>query len=248
MIEAVVGSDSRDSAQSLPPTVVDAVRSLTNRRAAGEPLQYLTGIAGFRRLELQVGPGVLIPRPETESVAGRAIDLVPQGGIAVDVGTGSGAIALAIADERPDAVIFATDCSDAALAWAEKNRGATRAAVELIRCDLMDGLPPHLRGTVDVVVSNPPYVATSDRASLPVDVVEHEPHEALFADGDGMSVLRRLAPEAMRWLRSEGWIVLEIGESQEEAVLTLLGEAGYADARVSPDLAGRPRIAEGRKP
>ena len=170
------------------------------RRIDGEPLQYLTGLAGFRYLELRVGPGVLVPRPETEIVAQTAIDLLPRGGTVVDVGTGSGAIALAIRHERPDARVVATDISEEALVWARRNREELALEVELIACDLLDGVDHGLRGAIDVIVSNPPYVAPEERDDLPVEVRDHEPDVALFAPRDGLDVIgRRAEPTTANW-------------------------------------------------
>lgn len=249
IVLSAAGLDRADLFDTMP-TIVDqqvaTAESLAHRRVAGEPLQYLTGVAGFRHLDLAVGPGVLIPRPETEVVAERAMARLPGGGIAVDCGTGSGAIALAIADERPDARVFATERSTSALAWAERNRTRFDLDVELIACDLLAGLPDGLRGAVDVIVSNPPYVATTERDLLPRDVVEHEPHEALFAGEHGLNVIRRLVDEVPRWARRDGWIVLESGDRQAEQVSELLRERGFAEVAAHPDLAGRMRVVEGR--
>lgn len=232
------------------PTIDDqqaaTAESLARRRVAGEPLQYLTGVAGFRHLELAVGPGVLIPRPETEVVAEHSIARLPPGGIVVDCGTGSGAIALAIADERPDARVFATERSPSALAWAEKNRARLNLDVELIACDLLAGLPDELRGAVDVIVSNPPYVATTERDVLPRDVVEHEPHEALFAGEHGLDVIRKFMDEVPAWVRPGGWIVLESGDQQTREVGDLLRERDFEEVAAHPDLTGRMRVVEGR--
>ena len=219
---------------------------LAHRRVAGEPLQYLTGVAGFRYLELAVGPGVMVPRPETEVVTEYALERLPSGGVVVDCGTGSGAIALAIAHERPDVTVFATERSASALAWAEKNSSAHGLEIHLVACDLLSGLPDALKHSVDVVVSNPPYVATSERDLLPRDVGEYEPHEALFAGPHGLDVIRRLIDEAPRWLKTGGWLVLEIGERQAEDVRALLEGRHYVDVEVHPDLTGKPRIAEAR--
>lgn len=193
-----------------------------------------------------MGPGVLIPRPETEVVAGRAIELLPRDGVAIDVGTGSGAIAIALATERPDASVLATEVSAAALSWARRNAESIGAPVRFFEGDLFDPLPPEFGGRVDVVVSNPPYIATAEAALLPSDVRDHEPHEALFAGTDGLAVIRRLIAEAPKWLRSGGMLVLEIAPHQERDVLELLVAAGYRDPRVAADLTGRPRVAEGR--
>jgi release factor glutamine methyltransferase len=219
---------------------------LARRRAAGEPLQYVTGVAGFRRLELAVGPGVFVPRPETELVAERAMERLPRGGVLVDVGTGSGAIALAVADERPDARVLATESSPQAAAWAAGNRAALGLDVELLAGDLFEPLPASLRAAVDVVVSNPPYVPSAHAGALPRDVVDHEPHDALFAGERGTEVLDRIAAAARSWLRPGGWLVVEIGYDQRDAALRLLSERGYDDARVLRDLAGRDRVAEAR--
>jgi release factor glutamine methyltransferase len=221
---------------------------LATRRAAGEPLQYVTRQAAFRRLNLAVGPGVFIPRPETELVAERAMARLPRGGTLVDVGTGSGAIALSVSDERPDATVIATESSPRALAWAEKNRADAGTPVELVGCDLLLGLSPSLAGSIDVIVSNPPYIDPAQKEVLPRDIVEHEPDAALFAAEQGLEVLNRLANAALSWLKPGGWLVLEIGSDQAASVQMLLATAGYEEAYVSKDLAGNDRIAEARKP
>lgn len=217
------------------------------RRVAGEPLQYIIGTAPFRSLEVRVGPGVLIPRPETELVAERAMELLPRDGVVVDIGTGSGAIALAVALERPDARVFGTDISSTALDWARLNAAELGADVELFEGDLFEPLPAILRGRVDVAVSNPPYVSVDDAKALPTDVVEHEPAAALFAGSGGMDVIDALVRDANAWLRRGGHVVLEIGETQGADVRALLAARGYADVDVAPDLTGRDRIASARR-
>jgi release factor glutamine methyltransferase len=218
------------------------------RRAAGEPLQYVTSRAAFRGVELTVGPGVFIPRPETELVAERAMAHLPYAGRVVDVGTGSGAIALAISAERTDACVFGTESSPLALAWAQENRELLGKNVDLLLCDLLDGLPRALEGAFDVVVSNPPYIDPAQLRDLPSEVRDHEPHTALFAGERGLDVTIRLADAALRWLKPQGWLVLEIGSDQAQRVVTLLGAAGFDSFTVKRDLAGRDRIAEGQKP
>ena len=223
---------------------VDAALALAHRRAAGEPLQYLTGIAGFRHLELAVGSGVLVPRPETEQVAQRALDLLPDGGTLVDIGTGSGAIALSVAHERRDVRVWATEISPDALRWARANRDRLKLPVEILEGDLFTPLPSDLRGRIDVIVANPPYVGEDERGSLPRDVVDHEPELALFAD-DGLSVISRLVEQAPHWLAAGGWLVLEISERHPNEVEGLLRGAGFRDVFIEQDLAGKARIASG---
>lgn len=218
------------------------------RRLAGEPLQYVLGTAAFRRLELKVGPGVFIPRPETELVAEQAMARLRSGGTLVDLCTGSGAIALSVADERPDARVVASELSPTAAQWATSNRDSLELRVDLYRGDLFEPLPSELAGCVDVVVSNPPYIDPSERSVLPRDVVDHEPEDALFAPGEGTTVIARIAAEAPGWLRPNGWLVLEIGETQGDAVRAILEESGFAVVSIAPDLTGRDRIAEGRWP
>jgi release factor glutamine methyltransferase len=250
ILEAATKRDR--SALILDPTITSEEErdclSLAIRRAAGEPLQYVTEQAAFRHLNLAVGPGVFIPRPETELVAERAMARLPRGGTLVDVGTGSGAIALSVAQERPDATVIATESSARAFAWAEKNRAAVDVPVDLVQCDLLFGLSGSLRGSIDVVVSNPPYVDPAQRPVLPRDIVEHEPHDALFADERGLEVVVRLADTALSWLKPDGWLVMEIGSDQATSVVTRLRMTGYENVSVIRDLAGNDRIAEAQRP
>ena len=249
LLEAATGQRTVDQlvmTEELPGSVVERALELTDRRASGEPLQYVTGVAGFRRLELAVGPGVLIPRPETEIVAEHAMQRLPSGGTIVDVGTGSGAIALSVADERRDARVYATEVSETALGWARKNTINLQLNVDLVRGDLFDGLPRDLAGHVDVVVSNPPYVSVGDADTLPPEVVDHEPEEALFAGTEGLRVIADIGARARTWLRIGGWLVLEMGFDQSDAVLRLLTDGGYEEVAAHPDLTGHLRVAEGR--
>ena len=249
LIEAVTGASAATVNAGVGVMEEDCrnVLRLARRRVAGEPLQYLTGVSGFRALELRVGPGAFIPRPETELLVERALARLPLGGVIVDVGTGSGAIALAAAQERADARVYATEASPGALRWARLNRQRLGLAVELVSGDLLDGLSQDLQGGVDVVVSNPPYVSVGDTSYLPSDVRDHEPHEALFAGPGGLEIIERLAAEAREWLTPGGWLVLEIGATQGSAVTNELKSRGYDEVSVYPDLAGRSRMAEGRQ-
>lgn len=232
--------------EELDDGVVRLAEELAERRRAGEPLQYVTGVAGFRHLDLSVGPGVMVPRPETELLAGKAMEVLPADGLVVDVGTGSGAIALSIAQERPDATVIATDASVSAARWARRNIDSLGLPVRLIACDLFSALADALRGRVQVVVANPPYVAAHDAGTLPPEVIDHEPHRSLFAGADGTEVLRRLVAEGPDWLAPAGWMVLEIGMSQGDLTRELLSDRGFTDVSVERDLTGRERIASGR--
>ena len=215
-------------------------------RCAGTPIQHLTGVEGFRRVTLTVRPGVFIPRPETELLVELVLDQIRDlpAPVVVDVGTGSGAIALAVADERPDARVFAVDSSSAAVALARENAAALGLSVEVLLGDLLAPLPASLRGVVDVVVSNPPYVRPDEVASLPAEVLA-DPETALVG---GIELVDRLSAEAMTWLRPGGTLALEIGETQGDEVSRAVGAAGVMDARVVTDLTGRDRFVVARRP
>ena len=220
---------------------------LAYRRTLGEPLQYIIGAAQFRNLDVAVGPGVFIPRPETEQVVDVALTHLPSNGTAVDLGTGSGAIALALAQERPGSEVWATEVSSDALGWAARNVSALHSSVQLVSGDLFDAVPQWLRGRLDLVVSNPPYVRRDEAGGLPVEVRDHEPEIALFAGGDGLDVVRRIATDARDWLGEGGWLVLEIGAGQGSQVAAMVEDAGYVAVSVETDFAGRPRILEARR-
>lgn len=222
------------------------------RREAGEPLAYVLGRWGFRRLDLFVDRRVLIPRPETEVVAGVAIDLArrlaPPVTVA-DLGTGSGAIGLALADELPpdQVTVWLTDASADALDVARANlagMGRRGAAVRIAEAGLwFDALPAGT--TLDLAVANPPYVAAGTTA-IDAAVTDWEPHGALFAGPDGLRDIRLLIASAPRWVRPGGWLVLEIGSDQGPAVAALLTGGGYGEVAIRPDLTGRDRVAVGR--
>lgn len=224
-------------------------QNLALRRLNGEPLQYLTGLQGFRKLDLAVGPGVLVPRPETEIVAGRCLELLAatEAPTVIDIGTGSGAIALAIATERPDSDVWAVESSPEALGWAECNVARAGAAnVHLLNGDLFDPVPDSLRSSVDLVVSNPPYLSQAELEQAAVDVRDHEPRRATVAGRSGMELYPRLAGGSLRWLRRGGWLVLETSGALWGRLRCVL-EAQFDEVQIRPDLAGKLRVAEGRK-
>jgi len=228
----------------------DAARfaALLDQRADRVPLQHLTGRAPFRHLELAVGPGVFVPRPETEQLAGWALERIA--GIAepvvVDLGSGSGALALAVAQEHPGARVTAVERDPVAIEWTRRN-AAGHPAVEVVLGDMTDpALLTGLDGTVDVVVSNPPYVP--DGAGLPREVAEHDPPLALWGGHDGLDVVRGLLTTAARLLRPGGLLGIEHADQQGTALPALVRSAGgWADVEDHPDLAGRPRYTTARR-
>lgn len=229
---------------ALPQPVADRYRLLVLRRGMREPLQHLTGTAGFRRIELAVGPGVFVPRPETEVLVEHALLGLPDRGRAVDLGTGSGAIALSIAHERPDAEVVGVERSPEAFAWAQRNRDAVGAAnARIVAGDLADALP-EWDGTVHVVVSNPPYVPDGMVPRDP-EVDRFDPPLALYGGPDGLDPMRAVEATARRLLVPGGLLAVEHGEVQGEAVRALLG-AGWSDAATHPDLTGRDRVTTAR--
>jgi release factor glutamine methyltransferase len=213
-----------------------AARALVQRRGKREPLAYVLGDWDFRRLTLKTDARALVPRPETEIVVERCLALLEaiESPRVVDVGTGSGAIALAIAQERPDARVWATDSSPAALELARENAEANDLAVEFREGDLLAGL----EGPFDLVVSNPPYVEAVELDALEPEVRDWEPREALVADGQ----TERLVHDAQRVL--VGWLVLEVHETHARIVSQDLEAAGYASVAIVQDLAGRDRVVE----
>jgi release factor glutamine methyltransferase len=253
LIGHVLGA-SRGRVQSL--TVTDAplgvedtvaIVEAVERRAAREPLQHITGVAWFRSLELAVGPGVFVPRPETEFVAGLAIDSLRAvvaapdvRPLAVDLGTGSGAIALSLATEVPHADVVAVENSTAAFIWAKQNLRAVGAEnARLVFIDLADALP-ELDATVDVVVSNPPYIPAGAVPRDP-EVRLHDPEHALYGGEDGLDVVRSVSATARRLLRPGGSLVIEHGDLQGEQMRALLTADGWRAVATHRDLTGRDR-------
>jgi len=219
-----------------------AARPLVERRGKREPLAYVLGEWGFRHLVLRVDANVLVPRPETEIVVERALALIKdvEQPSVLDIGTGSGAIALSIASEHPGARVVATDISEGALGVAADNaeRCGVADRVEFVR----GHLTAHVNGTFDLVISNPPYVPPADWDSLQPEIRLYEPREAVVGTAQTAAVARRALP----LLLPGGWLVLEVGDGQAQEVADELGSLGYADVRITNDLAGRERVVEGR--
>ena len=222
--------------------------ALVSRRALGEPVAYLCGAREFYGREFSVTRDVLIPRPDTELLCERVLSLLAArpaaspSPVIVDVGTGSGCIAVTLAAEVPGLLVIASDTSPAALEIAAANATRHRVAdrIRFVEGSLTAGTTD-----VDVVVSNPPYIPEGDRAGLMRDVRDFEPASALFAGEDGLDVIRALIPEARRALRAGGVLALEIGSGQADAVAALMAEAGFSAIRATRDLAGIPRTVEG---
>jgi release factor glutamine methyltransferase len=222
----------RDRAVEGP--AVRAFQDAVRRRAVGrEPVAYITGVKGFRRLDIAVDPRVLIPRPETETLVEAALEL-PRGARVVDVGTGSGAVALALADERPDLRVLGADVSETALAVARANAARLGLDVAFVRADLLDGV-----GEVDAVVANPPYV--EDGAALAPEIARHEPVVALYAGPDGLAAVSRLVEQAVA-RGAVGFLAVEVGAGQAGAVEALARAAGFARVERRRDLAGIERV------
>lgn len=223
-----------------------AYADLVARRAAREPLQHLTGSAGFRHVELAVGPGVFVPRPETELLAGWAVEhaSVMTSPVVVDLCTGSGAIAAAVADEVPHARVHAVELSPEAHAYAERN--LIGSGVDLRLGDAFEAFED-LAGTVDVLVCNPPYVPLESWESVAVEARDHDPHLALFSGQDGLDAIRRLAVRGAQLLRPGGVLGVEHADVQGESVPAVLAATGrWQEVRDHADLAGRARFTTAR--
>lgn len=221
--------------RSLEPGQARAFQQLVLRRREREPIAYILGRKGFRHIELAVDPRVLVPRPETELLVEAALSL-PGGARVVDVGTGSGAVALALKHERPDLEVLATDASAEALEVATANAARLGLEVAFHHGDLLAGV----EDPIDAVVSNPPYVAEADRASLPPEILVHEPARALFAGADGLETIRRLVAV----VAEVPWVAIEVGAGQAVAVASLFP----GKTEILHDLAGIERVVVASRP
>lgn len=228
-----------DPGREVTGDAVQRFQQLVRRRSAGrEPIAYLLGSKGFRHIDLHVDERVLIPRPDTEALVEAALEALPEGAAVVDVGTGSGAVALALKHERPDLRVTATDVSAAALEVARDNAARLGLDVAFARADLLDGVD----GPFDAVVSNPPYVAESERAALAPEIVRHEPATALFGGADGLEVVRRLVATVPA---ETAFVALEVGATQAGAVRALFKTGWTTGTR--RDLSGHERVVTARR-
>ncbi len=257
MIEEASGEPFGRAAGPVPEKARLRVVEMVRRRGAGEPLQYVLGSWSFRRLELMVDRRVLIPRPETElvvEVALAELDRMDLGGrrkTVVDLGTGSGAIALSLAKERTDVEVWAVDASPDAVAVARANlaglAGFAATRVRIVEGDWYEGLPPELKGRVDLVVSNPPYISTAEMPGLDAVVREWEPRQALEAGPVGTEAIQTILSGAVEWTAPQASVVVELAPHQAGAACQLAREAGFGHVDVKPDLAGRARALVARR-
>ena len=245
IVAHVLGSELSVAQSAMPVTLVqnDAIQAMTQRCAAGEPVEYVTGRAYFRYVALDITPDVLIPRHETELVAGEAIDIIKSCGFrtALDMCTGSGCIAVSLATET-DVRVDACDIDQRALLLSRRNAAICEADIRFFNSDMFGSVSD----TYDIIVCNPPYVSEDEYAELDDSVWLFEPADALIA-GDGLAYYRVIANEAAAYITSGGALVLEIGASQAAAVTELLEDAGYTDVTYKKDYAGRDRIVIARK-
>lgn len=270
MIERVSGYDAAElilaESESATARAETHLDDMLARRAAGEPLQYVLGRWSFRGIDLFVDARVLIPRPETEIVAEVAIEELVRLGerrdarvarrtsspsfTVADLGTGSGAIAISLAAELPQAEVWATDASEDALAVARANVAGAGSLATRVRLGVgswFAALPAELRGHLRLVVSNPPYIAESEAPDLPAVVIEHEPRSALVSGPTGLEALRAIIEESMDWLEPRGVLVCELAPHQACAATELTRVAGFGEVLVRPDLAGRDRVLVARR-
>lgn len=236
--------------QPLSEAERDKIRPLVARRAKHEPVAYITGERGFWSFELEVSPATLIPRPDTETLVERALSQLPAdaAGPVADVGTGTGCVALALLSERKQLELYATDISAPALAVAQKNADklGLQDRLQLLQGDLLEPVPEDR--PLALVTANLPYIPSADMAGLMPDVRDFEPQLALDGGPGGLVLIDRLIPQAAARLAPGGWLLLEAGDGQLEAVGARLREAGFVDVRLSEDGAGLLRVAEGRRP
>lgn len=233
---------------------LDNFRAMVKRRVANEPVAYITGSRGFWSIDLKTDHRALIPRPDTETLVSGALDFLPEGEKkrVLDIGTGTGAVALALAHDRPELEVAATDISPDALSLARENADALGLTerVSFFEGDLLGALEGDAAwgsGTIDVIVSNPPYVGTSEMDLMDESVKKYEPETALYAGEDGLDIIRRLVPQVYARLDDGGHFLCEIGFAQGKAVREIFEEQGFADVKVLKDLGKNDRVVLGCK-
>jgi release factor glutamine methyltransferase len=242
------GRSVRFDPSSLDPAQAERLGGLLERRLSGEPLQYIEGAVDFGQIEVVTDRRALIPRPETEQLLEQAVMALGEAGpgtVIVDLCTGSGALALGLKSRFPAAQVHATDISEEALSLAAENSSRLGFDVALHHGDLFEALPADLRERIDLLVTNPPYVAEDEWSDLPVEIRDNEPRAALVAGQSGFEVIDRIALDAPWWLGVGGWLFCEIGETQGEAAVGAFG--AWLDVDLRRDLAGRDRILVARK-
>lgn len=237
------------------PAMLDAYRTMIDQRAKRIPLQYITGITSMGSVDIEVGPGVFVPRPETELLLAWTLAFLEaqsaHGATVIDLCTGSGALALAVAHARPDLVVHAVERDPRALDWARRNADHRSQAgdtpITLTAGDVRDPeLLPELDGAVDVIIANPPYIPAG--VVLEPEVAEYDPPQALFAGADGLEVIAGMAPNLRRWLRADGGLAIEHDDSNGAGVAALLAEGSvFVDITEHLDLAGKPRYVTARR-
>jgi release factor glutamine methyltransferase len=251
--EAGVPSPDHDARELLRHAVANGgdLEDLVAARVRRVPLQHLVGTAAFRYLELEVGPGVFVPRPETELLVDAVLEhlqrTTTRQPVVVDLCAGSGAIGLSVAHEHPTAIVHLVESSPLAFGWLQRNAGPTDGRIHAHLADLADA-PVGLDGSVDVVVSNPPYLPFDEQQTVDPEVRDHDPAVALWADDGGLAVIRRVVDRAVALLAPGGTLVVEHSERHGESVPALLRAAGFTDAEAHDDLTRRPRYTTGRRP
>lgn len=221
-----------DPHEDVPPKARRRFEEMVDRRAAGEPIPFIKGFAEFRGLELIARPGVFVPRDSSEFLAEQAVRRLRKrkAPVAVDLATGGGTIALAVANEAPKAAVYGTDVSDDAIKLARKNAKRLGLNVEFRRGDLFGALPKKLRGVVDVITLHPPYVASGEIEDLPDEIREWEPvHTLTDRSDDGLGLIRRTVEEAPGWLRGRGWLLMEVDPDRARDVMPIYRRGGFRD-------------------
>ena len=249
MLASAMGVEIVDPKAEVPAGVRRRFEQMVERRFTGEPVPFITGRLEFRGLELRAKPGVFVPRDSSEFLAEQAVRRLRRRGdpVAVDLATGAGAIALAVANEVPDAVVYGADIAEDAVQLARANAKRLGLQARFVAGDLFAGLPAHLRGQVDVITLHPPYVARDELADLPDEIRNFEPEHVLTDRSvDGLGLVERTADEAWNWLCRGGWVLIEVSPDRARAVASALRAEGFADVRSTNGGMGVTRVVVGR--